>query len=200
MPRAPVKAIEDILGSMLTVTRANNRDIKLIFVVDGMRPASKDDENADMQSKALKRQEELAQLLATEDPEKLGDVQKARKKAAVVHEEELVLTVTFLRGKGVEVAGAPYEADWHLAYYEDIGCTDGKITEDNNLYLLGSKILVSQLMDSKCHIVERAAVMGPGGKLGGGTWDENNLRVFCTILGTDYIGRVEGWGPVTPMA
>jgi 5'-3' exonuclease len=61
-----VTSIEDILGSLLTVTRVKKQNITLIFVVDGMRPPSKDDENADRQSKVEKGQKELEELYLKE--------------------------------------------------------------------------------------------------------------------------------------
>lgn len=140
---------------------------------------------------------DLQNLCATGDADKFSEVQKAHKKAATVTEDMLALVVAFLRSREVEVLGAPFEADWQLAYLERVGYTAATITEDIDLFLLGSKLLVLQLRGKDCHIVDPTEVLGPHGLLGGGTWNEKALLVFCSFLGTDYIPRVKGWSAVT---
>ena len=193
VPKQPVKAVEDVFMSLVRAAAANNRGIQLVFVFDGKRPPSKEAENESRAAKVEAGKRELEELCGQgSNRANLKQVERARKKAATVTEDMVALAVQVLKAAGVEVMGAPFEADWQLAFLEGVGYTQGTITNDTDLFPLGSRLLVTQLevAGGRCNIVDRADVMGPLGSLSFCNGIERAVGVFCSLLGTDYLPRV----------
>ena len=85
------------------------------------------------------------------------------KRAVKIREDILSTAVDIFKENGTEVYCAPYEADFQLVYWENVGFTLGSISIYSDLFALGSKLLVDQLnlesSNGNCKIILRSAVM-----------------------------------------
>jgi exonuclease-1 len=167
-PNVPVKAFcASHMKSMLTVLQ--RAGIKCVWVFDG----------ADHQNKSLvserrssSRAQNIADLTLCLQRGNTEDIMNAPKlKSDIMHPRSDIIfeAVEWLKENGQEVVGAPFEADWQLIELELSGKTDGTLTVDSDLFVLGSKCLVldfklckvpnKQEDSATCLIIERQACL-----------------------------------------
>ena len=70
------------------------------------------------------------------------EAKKEMKYATHVKEDILAAAVTFFKKNNILICGSPYKADFQLAYWEEIGFTNGTITVDSDLFALGSQCTI----------------------------------------------------------
>jgi 5'-3' exonuclease len=125
-----------------------------------------------------------------------------RGKLSIVCERVTATAAQYFRSRGVEVRGAPFEADFDCAYLQrardDVAAV---YSEDSDLYALGATTLIMGLnrQDGKCDIVER----GKNEKHAGlRSWAPDKVIAYCCFMGNDFIPRVQGnaEGPSTRLA
>ena len=130
---------------------------------------------------------------------KLKEANKLRKKASSALPDDVVhAAVEFLRSEGVECIGAPFEADWQLASSERCGYTQLTMTEDSDLFPLGSGTPLSNInMPAATFHVTRHTdgIAALRESAGCPNVSEANVLEFCVFLGTDYVPRLTGNGP-----
>lgn len=92
---------------------------------------------------------------------------------------------------------APYEADAQLYYLESIGIVDGVLTEDSDLVIFGTKLVLTKFdpITATCISIrsETLASNSPADLPLHG-WSLKELRECAMLSGCDYIDGVRGVG------
>lgn len=92
---------------------------------------------------------------------------------------------------------APYEADAQLFYLEAIGLADGILTEDSDLLIFGTQLLLLKLDPSTAMCTAIAAstlASNSSADLPLHGWGVKELRECAMLSGCDYIEGVRGVG------
>ena len=193
IPSIPVAMVTTVLRNLVDTLAAF--DITAVFVFDGcphpLKAAENEKRKADRDAAQLK----LDGLLALGRPQDLNEIDKLRRKAVFVREDVVQVALLFLKGAArCEVVGAPFEADWQLVELERSGYTRATLAEDTDLFVLGSLVLVQQLVCDKkgaCSIVRRGDRLATEA-LGGSKWSTTDLAVYSALVGCDFIDRLQG--------
>ncbi|KIJ54683.1 hypothetical protein M422DRAFT_58127 [Sphaerobolus stellatus SS14] len=102
-----------------------------------------------------------------------------------------------LRAEEIPYVVAPYEADAQMYYLESIGVVDGVLTEDSDLIIFGTKLLLLKMdaTTARCISIraETLASNSPADLPLHG-WGLKELRECAMLSGCDYIEGVRGVG------
>ena len=120
------------------------------------------------------------------------------KDVVYVREEVLSQAIYIFKKNNVEVYGAPYEADFQLVHWEMSGFTDGMLSTDSDIFLLGSNMMIDALNTDrlgKCFIYCRREIMSSDTfATGSSKWSHDDLLIYVYggLQGCDWIQRLYG--------
>lgn len=127
--------------------------IKPICVFDGRYVGKKEDTiEKRKKSKEENRQKGMDYL-------KIGNEEEARKylsRCIVIDERIITTTMRALHTKGVDYMVAPYESDSQIAKLCHLGLADIAITEDSDLVVYGTKVVLKLNQDGECDYIDLA--------------------------------------------
>eukprot|EP00600_Ochromonadales_sp_CCMP1393_P007344 CAMPEP_0174957564 /NCGR_PEP_ID=MMETSP0004_2-20121128/2140_1 /TAXON_ID=420556 /ORGANISM="Ochromonas sp., Strain CCMP1393" /LENGTH=259 /DNA_ID=CAMNT_0016205683 /DNA_START=364 /DNA_END=1143 /DNA_ORIENTATION=+ len=185
---------------------------KLIFCFDGASNPAKEGTNTARTAKRNRILDEIQAFYTSGNHADWPQVKKLMQSAMYPRSDIILELVSWLKEKGYEVVGAPFEADWQLIQLEKEGRTDASLTVDSDLFVVGSKLLIldfalnrSNPGISKAIIVARQTALLKMYKLIFGDEDaldmktalgDSGMVVLASFLGNDYLPRVSGCGPV----
>ena len=131
-PQVPNEEVKDRCHRVCSFSKANSITLKVS--VDGKyHPPMKDAENMkrnDNRNTALQSVEEM--IRSHDISTHTKDAIKPMKKAARVYDYILGTAVQVFWDNGSGVFGAPYESDFQLVHWENIGFADGTYTIDSD--------------------------------------------------------------------
>ena len=109
-----------------------------------------------------------------------------------IRDDVLAVALEYIATRGIELIGAPYEADFQLAALEQWGEVDAVYSEDSDLFILGVETLIMNLKTGgggQCAIVKRAvSITKP--EIGGGNCSLLKLAAFADFSGCDFLAKV----------
>lgn len=94
--------------------------------------------------------------------------------------------IDFLEKKNIPFIVAPYEADPQLAYLVKIGCANIVLSDDSDLLVYQTPVLLFQLnndMQADCIRYQDVLDMN---------FSDDQFKRFCIICGCDYLPRIQG--------
>jgi len=193
IPMVPVFAIISTLSRLVDI--AEELDVTLLVVTDGLRHPMKAAVDEGRKAKASAKMSLISELIAADRSADFNEVQKLRRESCFVRADVLKVAVDFFESRGVEVAGAPFEADFQCVHEENAGSVSAIISSDADLFVLGAKRLVMNLdlSDGACYIVKREEAL-QSANLGGGRLGDYGVIVLANFMGNDYISRPLGLG------
>ena len=191
-PSVPNSEVIDRCNKLCRFAKANQ--IKLKVSVDGKYHPMKDAENAQRNNKrdiALKKVEEI--LCSPDIENKTKETLKLMKSAVRITEQIVGVAVKVFLDHRHEVFGAPYESDFQLVHWENIGFTDGTFTIDSDIWAMGSSMMIDLLnfhsAKGKCKILIRKKVQGRI-MTGSADWSVRDVLIYSTLSGCDFIPRL----------
>ena len=165
-PRVPVTQVEVVLSALLAACRKQvgetgiSRGITPVFVFDGVRPSVKSLEDRRRAKEQVGAEAQLGSLRQGQRvrPQRGDEAAQAPRQGDRGRRGNCALVSP---RSSCEVLGAPFEVDWQLAHLERSGYTVATITEDSDLFPLGSKLMVTLLRESdgSCAIVIASCYM-----------------------------------------
>ncbi|KAL7551313.1 hypothetical protein ACHAWF_014516 [Thalassiosira exigua] len=166
---------------------AKSNNITLKVSIDGKYHPMKEGKNGKRRADRESAHRELTNHL------KSAVRVQALKKAAHVDESVLATAVEVFHSHGVEVIGAPYESDFQLVHWENIGFTDATYTTDSDIFAMGSNTMVDLLnfnsASGRCVILERSERIGRIMQ-GSSSWSLEDLILYASLSGCDFIPRL----------
>ena len=194
-PKIPVSKVTKVCTKLIALARRAN--ITLVICTDGRYHQFKNSVNSNRSDGRKRAQQELDKLLHnSEDLEKnMTDINRLMKKAVYVREDILAQAVEVFKQNKVEIYGASHEADFQLVHWEMTGFTDGTISVDSDIFMLGSKMFIDSLnVNSKlgnCKILEREDVMKQNAFTEESSkWSDDDLLVYGALCGCDWLPRL----------
>eukprot|EP00039_Didymoeca_costata_P028407 m.20936 g.20936 ORF g.20936 m.20936 type:complete len:888 (-) comp7000_c0_seq1:854-3517(-) len=134
------------------------------------------------------------QTLQHEEEELLPEARRAAAAAETVSQEMLNEVQDLLRLLGLPFIIAPMEAEAQCAKLEELGLTNGTITDDSDIFLFGGKTVYRRAFSKKGTEFYQAkdvhALLG---------LDRDKLIQLAFFLGCDYTPGIQGVGIVTAM-
>jgi nucleoside 2-deoxyribosyltransferase len=177
--------------------------IKLVLVLDGRRNTAKIDTNKlreAMRAATILKLDELLQNANIDDSEK---VLKLQKSTMFIPEDMLYAIKTWAAGNEVTCVLSLYEADAGLLQLEDMGTTDGTISEDGYFFPLDSKLWATKVSIARGILVAfnsenvRTALAARLSPSSDTIMTADHGRVLSVLLGSDFLPRPVGFGPKT---
>lgn len=187
-PNRPSEKINNFVEKRLNLLKKYN--ITPICVFDGNKLPSKKDTNDKRRERRNEAKGKAVGLL------KAGqDAYKMFIQAVRISDEINQGVKDVCSKAGHVVITAPYEADAQLAWLSMENRVDAVVTEDSDLFIFGTKQLVTKLDDSgKCDIVELARIDRVK-ELAKFDDQLKWLRYACIIQGCDYLPKgIPGFG------
>lgn len=132
-----------------------------------------------------------------------GNMAEARKffsRSIFIDERIVATTMNCLRTKGVEFLVAPYEADSQIGKMVDSGEVEAAISEDSDLLLYCSKVILKMGLNGDCDYIDLGAVQREQFRevapylyswLG---FDRTGRIQACVMAGCDYLDNVRNIG------
>jgi hypothetical protein len=164
-----------------------------IFYLDGAYHPNKAAENDRRRKRIDSNRDKFLDLQRNGDPMDIPEILECMKASCYLREDVVFSLRDWCQRNRVTLIGAPFEADPQVVYEEITHKTNASLTTDSDLFILGSEVMVDNLVYSKlgrCNIIRRAeALKSP--MLGGGNWD---MAAFAAFLGCDFIKRPLGQG------
>lgn len=161
------------------------------FVFDGDFLPSK----AGTEKEREKRRNEYKQLAI--EAKKNGNVKLAfnyYQKACDISPEMAKSLINELKLQSINYIVAPYEADSQMVFLEKIGLVDGIISEDSDLLIFGSQVLITKLNDTaNCIEIRRDNFRNCKGSHIN-SFNDDQLLLMATISGCDYTKGIPGIG------
>ena len=177
---------------------AKSNDCMLVVAIDGMYHPLKENVNQGRSEKRSKAKVELDKVLSNISSKAAYERDRVFKKmkAAVFVSDTVVSTaIDVFRKFGMEVYGAPYEADFQLVYWELVGFTHGTYTIDSDLYAMGCKMVIDLLnfgsAKGKCVVILREEVQG-NIMDGSDKWSDHETILYAALSGCDFVKRLKG--------
>ena len=196
LPKIPITSVEKGCTALIKLARRAN--MTLVVCADGMYHNYKASVNGYRKKKRMEAQNKLGDIFKDNTPltpERFAEVKKLMKAAAHVTEEILEQAVCIFRQNMVEVYCAPFEADHQLAHWEKTGFTQGTISVDSDIFMLGSKLFIDCLEShsdlGKCFILERDDIMSQDAfGEGSSKWSDDQLLAYGGLCGCDWLQRL----------
>ncbi|KAK3052819.1 hypothetical protein LTS18_012241, partial [Coniosporium uncinatum] len=125
---------------------------------------------------------------------KVSQAQLELQKAVDVTPEMARLLIEELKHAKVDYVVAPYEADAQLAYLERQGIVDGILSEDSDLLVFGTRVLLTKLDQyGDCVMIRRdeftacreVSLVG---------WSDAEFRRMAILSGCDYLPSIGNMG------
>ena len=99
-----------------------------------------------------------------------------------------------LKAENIDYVVAPYEADAQLYFLEKAGIVDGLITEDSDLLVYGSSLVLFKLdSDGNCISISRSQ-FSRNVDLPMSGWTDTDFRAMAILSGCDYLPSIPGLG------
>lgn len=161
------------------------------FVFDGDYLPSK----AGTEKEREKRRDEYKQLAA--EAKRNGNAKLAfnyYQKACDISPEMAKSLINELKVQRIKYVVAPYEADSQMVFLEKLGLVDGIISEDSDLLVFGSQVLITKLKETgSCIEIRRDNLKNCKGSHIS-SFNDEQLLLMATISGCDYTKGIPGIG------
>lgn len=161
------------------------------FVFDGDYLPSK----AGTEKEREKRRHEYKQLAV--EAKRNGNSKLAfnyYQKACDISPEMAKSLINELKLQQIKYVVAPYEADSQMVFLEKLGLVDGIISEDSDLLVFGSQVLITKLKENgSCIEIRRDNLKNCKGSHIN-SFNDDQLLLMATISGCDYTKGIPGIG------
>lgn len=178
--------------------------ITMVLVIDGARNPAKTATNTDRETQRVLAHSRLINFIEQNDTNNVNEAYKYLKQCTYVREDIVLATVNWARDRKVRFLCSPMESDWQLVSLELSGITCASMTEDSDLIVLGS-----QMMLCKADFINGKAVMlKPSEQWRNWVqsmstmhtdWTHDDFISYCVFVGCDYISRPKNMGERTIM-
>jgi exonuclease 1 len=179
---------------MSMVKLLTDHGIEAVVVFDGRAPPGKESTG---EARQVKREHNKA---LAEEAMLEGDRYRAHQlyqRSVGVSSAMIGELITVLKKAGVEFLVAPYEADSQLAFLNKRGYIDAVITEDSDSLVFGCrKVLFKLEKDGMCNMIHRSDLGSNQGFIFA-NWTDEQFKLFCCLLGCDYLPKIRNLGPKT---
>lgn len=133
--------------------------------------------------------------LASENQNLVAQAHKVERVASNLSQQMYTDAQDLLQLFGIPYLVAPMEAEAQCAFLDDVGLTNGTITDDSDAFLFGSKHVYKNFFNQSQH-VELFKLPNVQHKFG---LDREKLITLALLTGSDYTEGIEGIGAVSGM-
>ena len=134
--------------------------------------------------------------------DELSEAKKLRRAISVPDEIAYGKSINHMRKYGMNMFGAPGEAEHQLVEFQNEGIIDVILTRDADLIPLGAqrviydlKLNYAEVEKSTMVLYDRDKTVGEGTEFAEMRDYKDHLPEYASLLGTDYCKRVSGIGP-----
>ncbi len=188
-PRVPLfSAFQKVMRDIKSIC-CNGREV--IMFLDGREhPVKRAGKNRNGRQEAI---EELRVEYSLETLANYERVKSLRKQCVYRRDDLTVMIINECRRLDIKVFCAPFEADWQLVAAQRAGIINNIISNDSDIFVIGGDNIMTAVnfYTGTCCLYKRSEVLQRPTMKG----VSNDLQALSTILGNDYIERLEGNGP-----